>query len=172
MRHLGLAAALSLAMAAPAFAQHSSGESTPMGDLMNLNQFVTRGMLNQWSATRPAALAGLSKPSRVWIKAEVQRQAVSPRDPIQVALDVDRVLGKDIKRMAKSERANPDDISGAILLKIMFDTRAALVREAWRAKDVPEPGARPWDVRIAEADIHARNAVDMQSSISLALARD
>ena len=165
------AMALSPTLAA---AQHSSGEGTPMGDLLDLNRFATRGVWNQWAATRPAALSGLSKPSRDWIKAEVQRQAVSPRRPIQVAIDIDRVLGKDIRLLAKSERANPEDISGAVLLKIMSDTKSALVREARRAAKAPAPAGadQQWETRIAQADANLKESIELGSPVSLALARD
>ena len=172
MRYLA-ASALALCLAAsPAAAQHSSGGSTPMGDLMNLNQFATRGFMNQWSATRPAALAGLSKASRNWIKAEVQRQAVNPRPPVQIALDIDRVLERDIRVISRSERINGEDISGALLLKVLMDTRNALAREANRAHGVPEEGFPTWEARVEQAETYLRNTIEIQSSVSVAMARD
>ena len=170
MRYLA-ASALALCLAAsPAAAQHSSGGSTPMGDLMNLNQFATRGFMNQWAATRPAARSGLSRASRTFIKAEVQRQAESPRPVSEVAASIDEVLGKDIHRVARSERADPKDVSGAILLKVLVDTHNALAREARRVPDASGP--RPWDERIAEADLNVREAIAMQSELSVAMVRD
>lgn len=168
---LGIAVVLGL-VASPAAAQHTSADGTPTSQLLDLNQFITRGIWNQWSATRPWALAGLSKPSRQWIKAEVQRQAVNPRPPVQIALDIDRVLERDIRIMAKSDRINPNDISGAILLKILMDTRNALAREANRAQGVPEEGFPPWEERVAQADAYLRGATELQSSVSVAMARD
>ena len=172
MRRLALVIVLALAPTAGWAQGRSAGGSTPIGDLMNLNQFATRGFMNQWSATRPAALAGLSKPSRDWIKTEVQRQAVSPRPPVQIALDIDRVLERDIHIISKSERINGEDISGAILLKVLMDTRNALAREANRAQGVPEEGFPPWEARVEQAETYLRNAIDLQSSVSVAMARD
>ena len=124
------------------------------------------------SATRPAALSGLSQASRRWIKAEVQRQAETPRRPVEVAVTLDEVLARDIRLMARSERIPPEEISGAVLLKIMQDTRNALTREARRAGGVAQPGQKPWGQRIAEADTNLRESVELTSSVSLALARD
>lgn len=173
MRYLGLVPVLALTIGAlqplPAAAQQAG---TPMGDLMDLNRFATRGFMNQWAATRPAAMSGLSQPSRRWIKAEVQRQAEAPRQPSQVARAIDEALGRDIHVMAKSERVREKDVAGAILLKVMFDAKAALAREARRVDMVAAPGERPWEERIGQADLNLGEAVSMQSEISLALAKD
>ena len=55
---------------------------------------------------------------------------------------------------------------------MLIDTRNALAREANRAEGVPEEGFPPWEVRIAQAETYLRNAVEMQSSVSVAMARD
>ena len=173
MRHLALiTAGLMLAAASPAAAQHTSGAGTPMGDLMDLNRFVTRGFMNQWAATRPAALAGLTRDSRRWIRDEVHRQATAPRDPVEVALDIDRVMGEDLDRMARGERAEPEQIASAVLLKIMADTKNALAREARRADGAPQPGQPAWDVRIAQAEANLETTVELASSLSVSMARD
>ena len=172
MRRLALVIVLALAPTAGWAQGRSAGGSTPIGDLMNLNQFATRGFMNQWSATRPAALSGLSRTSRRWIKTEVQRQAVNPRPPVQIALDIDRVLERDIRIISKSERINGEDISGALLLKVLMDTRNALAREANRAHGVPEEGFPPWEARVEQAETYLRNTIEMQSSVSVAMARD
>ena len=115
-------------------------------------------------------MACASPMARRWIKTEVQRQAEAPRSPAQVAATIDEVLARDIHLMAKSERADPNDISGAILLKILVDTHSALAREAKRAPEASGP--RGWEERIAEADLNVREAIAMQSQTSLAMVRD
>jgi hypothetical protein len=170
MRLLALIFLTALALPSAALAQgRSAGGGTPIGDLMDLNRFATRGVMNQWSATRPTALSGLSQASRRWIKTQVQLQAIAPRTPLDVMLDIDKVIGEDVRRVAKDERVHPDDVAGAVLLKIMSDTRNALAREARKA---PVEEAQAWQGRISRADVNLRESVEMQSSISLALARD
>ena len=173
MRYTALAAAMVVAIGAPsvAAAQHSAGTGSPMSDLLALDQFITRGIWNQWAATRPAALAGLPRPSRTVIKNLVQCQAEVPLSVVDLAVTVDTLMGEDIRRMAKSERADPEDISGAVLLKVLVDTRNALAREAKR-NPVVAPGERPWEERIAEAELNVREAIAMQSETALAMARD
>lgn len=169
MRYLGVvsAAALSLAaLASPALAQQSG---SPMADLLDKARLANRGPLLQWSATRPSALAGLSRSSRDWIKAEVQRQAQSPRTPLEVALEVDAALKKDIHRMAKDKRVHDDDVSGAILIKLMKDTELALKVQAMRAGQAEQ---QQWASRIDAARSNVRTAIEMQSDVSLALATD
>ena len=169
MRHALLVCSLAAILSPSLAAAQNAG--TPMGDAMDLNRFATRGTMNQWSATRPAALSGLSQASRRWIKAEVQRQAETPRSVAEVAADIDTVLGKDIRTYARSERAKPTDISGAILLKILVDTHNALVREANR-NPAGLPGERPWEERIVESDANVQAAMALQSDKALALVRD
>jgi hypothetical protein len=169
MRYFGLASVMTLAVLAPlpAAAQQAG---TPMGDIQDLNRFATRGFMNQWSATRPAALSGLSQASRRWIKAEVQRQAETPRPVSAVAADIDTVLARDIRMMARSDRVKPRDVSGAILLKVLVDTHNALIREAKRAPDAS--GERSWEDRITESDLNVREAMAMHSEVAVALVRD
>lgn len=176
MRYIGLVSALALSVAAllpsQAAAQHTAGGGSVMGDLQDLNRFATRGFMNQWSATRPTALSGMSPETKEWMKAQVQAQAEAPRPPEEVAAAIEETLGVAIRQAAKAERAKPEDVSRAILLKIMDDTRSALAREARRVKNVPEPGAPSWEARIAQADANRRAAMKLQSGTSLALARD
>lgn len=167
---LALAGAMLPAMAA---AQHTSGTGSPMSDLMNLNQFITRGIWNQWSATRPAALAGFSPEARQWMKAQVREQALAPRQPEAILADIDVHLGKEIARMAKSRRVPAEDISGAVLMKVMHDTKLALTLEQRRVRKAEgEAAAEAFEARIAQADANRRSAAEFVSSTSLALARD
>lgn len=174
MRYLSLVVVAAASLAAPsiAAAQHSSSDSTPMGDLMYLNQFATRGFMNQWSATRPTRLSGMSPSAEAWLKAQVQQQAEAPRAPEVVAVAVNETLGDAIREASKHERVKPDDVSRALVLKIMRDTKIALMREAHRVRGVPEPGAHSWEVRIAQADANRRAAMALQSTTSMALAMD
>ena len=171
MRYFGLVSVLALSIAAPSIAAAQQA-GTPMGDLMDLNRFATRGFMNQWSATRPTAFAGMSPETRTWMKQQVQIQAETPRPPEEVAAAIDETLGEAIRQASKAERARPEDVSHAILLKIMDDTKSALAREARRVKDVPEPGAPSWEARIAQADANRKAAMKLQSGTSLAMARD
>lgn len=144
---------------------------TPMGDLQDLNRFATRGFMNQWAATRPAAMSGLSQVTRRWIKEQVQEQAEKPRSVAELQAAIQEVAGKDIKAMAKSERAKPEDISGGILLKILVDTHNALIREAGR-NPAGEPGQRSWEERIAESDENVQTAMALESNKAIELVRD
>jgi hypothetical protein len=172
MRYLGLALVLAVAAPSAALAQHTSGGGTPMGDLQDLNRFATRGFMNQWSATRPTSLSGFSPEAKAWLKDQVQIQAESPRPVEAVAAAVDAELGEAIREAARDEKAKPQDISRAIVLKIMLDTKSALAREARRVKNFPEPGQASWEARIARAEADRRAAMKMQSGTSLALATD
>src|SRR5690606_11876235 len=106
-----------------------------------------------------------------WIKEQVQLQAETPRSPAQLDATIDAIIGKDIRTLAKSERAEPADVRGAVLLKILVDTHNALEREAKR-NPAGVPGQRPWDIRIAEADLNVREAIAMQSETAVAMVRD
>jgi hypothetical protein len=172
MRFVGLIFAAAVVLPSTALAQHTSGGGTPMGDLQDLNRFATRGFMNQWSATRPASLSGFSPETTAWLKDQVQIQAESPRPVEVVAAAIDAELGDAIRQAAKQEKTKPQDVSRAILLKVMLDTKSALAREARRVKGVPEPGALSWEARIARADDDRRAAMKMQSGTSLALATD
>lgn len=176
MRHLRPAcvAAIAAALFAPslAAAQDINGSGSPMGDLQDLNRFATRGFMNQWSATRPARLESLSPAGKKWLKAQVARQATAPRPAVDVAADVDQALPADIKELAREQDVRPQDVSRALVLKIMMDTKNALAIAAHRARNVPEKGAPGWDERIAQAEANRRAAVDMQSDVSMALAMD
>jgi hypothetical protein len=176
MRRLGLAclAAVSLAAFAPslAAAQDINGSGSPMADLQDLNRFATRGFMNQWSATRPARLSGLSPAGKKWLKKQVERQALTPRSPAEVAFDVDQALPRDIKELAREQGVRPQDVSRALVLKVMIDTKNALSLAAWRAHHVAQKGAPGWDERIAQAEVNRRAAVTMQSDVSMALAMD
>jgi hypothetical protein len=173
MRYLGLVlAGLTVALAAPAAAQHSAGGGTPMGDLMDLNQFATRGFMNQWSATRPTHLSGMSPSAEAWLDAQVQIQAETPRSPQEVAAAIDATLGEAIDEAAKAEGVRPRDVSRALVLKVMLDTKSALAREARRVGGVAAPGAPSWEERLAQADANRRAALALQSTTSLALATD
>lgn len=161
-----------LALPSAAMAQgRTAGGGTPMGDLLDLNRFATRGFMNQWAATRPAALSGLSRASRTFIKAEVQRQAESPRPVSAVAATIEDVMARDIRIIAKSDRIDPADIKGAVLLKILVDTHSALEREAKRNPAVA-PGQRPWEERILEADLNVREALAAENERAIAMVRD
>jgi len=172
MRLSGLIFVAALTLPSAALAQHTSGGGTPMGDLQDLNRFATRGMMNQWSATRPAGLSGFSPEATAWLKEQVQIQAETPRPVEAVAAAVDAELGDAIREAARHEKAKAEDVSRAIVLKIMLDTRSALAREARRVKNVPEPGQASWEARIARADADHRAAMQLQTGTSLALATD
>jgi hypothetical protein len=169
--HLIAAAALALCALQPTFALAQQA-GTPMGDLLDLNRFATRGFMNQWSATRPTSLSGMSPSAEAWLRDQVQIQAQTPRPPHEVLAAVEETLGEAIHQAAKAERAKPQDVSRAIVLKIMLDTKSALAREARRVDDVTEPGWPAWSERIAQADANRREAMKLQSTASLALARD
>jgi hypothetical protein len=176
MRYPRLAclAAISFVALAPSFAsaQDINGSGSPMADLQDLNRFATRGFMNQWSATRPARLSGLSPAGKKWLKAQVARQAVSPRSPIEVAVDVDQALPGDIKELAREQGVRPQDVSRALVLKVMIDTKNALSVAAWQSHHVAPKGTPGWDERIAQAEANRRAAVTMQSDVSMALAMD
>ena len=174
MRHAGLVCAAAIAVLVPslAFSQDINGSGSPMGDIQDLNRFATRGFMNQWSATRPARLAGLSQAGRKWLKAEVQRQAVTPRSPAEIAPELDKALAKDIKELAREQGVRPQEVSRALVLKVMIDTRNALSVAAWRAHKVSPPGQPGWDERLAQAEANRRAAIDMQNDVSFALAMD
>ena len=167
---LALVSSLIVALGAPSLAAAQQA-GTPMGDIQDLNRFATRGFMNQWAATRPAALSGLSQQSRRWMKQQVQLQAETPEAPQQLDATIDAMMGRDIRILAKSERVDPDEVRGAVLLKILVDTHNALKREAKRNPQ-GEPGRRPWDERIVEADLYVREAIAMQSETALAMVRD
>lgn len=167
MRRLALVIAIALAPSV-AVAQHSG---SPMGDIQDLNRFATRGTMNQWAATRPAALSGLSQSARRWLKTAVQQQAEAPKPVAELEAAIDTNIGRDIRSMAKSERIDPDDIKGGLLLKVLVDTHNALVREA--EKGLPDPSnPRPWEDRIAESDANVQTAMAQQSNKALELVRD
>jgi hypothetical protein len=181
MRRIALASLAALAFApAPASAQmvggapalDINGSGSPMADLQDLNRFATRGYLNQWMATRPARLSNLSPAGRKWLKAEIARQAQAPRSPAEVAVDVDANMARDIKELARTENQRAADVSRALVMKIMLDTKTALALAAWRAHRVDEPGKPSWNERLAQADANKREAMKMQSDASLMLAMD
>ncbi len=167
---MALVSALIVALGAPTVAAAQQA-GTPMGDIQDLNRFATRGFMNQWAATRPAALSGLSQQSRRWMKQQVQLQAETPATVTQLDATVDAMMGRDIRILAKSERAEPEAVRGAVLLKILVDTHNALKREAKRNPQ-GEPGQRPWDERIAEADLNVREALGMENETAIAMVRD
>lgn len=173
MRYFGPASlvALSLVALQPSSAAAQQA-GTPMGDLMDLNRFATRGVWNQWMATRPTHLSGMSPAATEWLKEQVQLQAEAPRPVPDVAAAVDETLGDAIREAAKNEGVRPDDVSQAIVLRIMLDTKSALAREARRVKGVAEPGKPSWDERIARADADRKAAMELQSTASMALASD
>lgn len=181
MRRIALACLAAGAMApAMALAQDISGppaldingSGSPMADLQDLNRFATRGFMNQWMATRPAHLSSLSPAGKKWLKAEIARQAEAPRSPAEIAVDVDKNLPKDIKELARIENQRPADISRALVMKVMIDTKTALALAAWRAHRINEPGKPSWNERLAQADANKREAMKMQSDASLMLAMD
>lgn len=173
MRYLGIVSLLTLSMAALAPIPASAQGGTPMGDLLDKARLATRPVFTQWSATRPAALAGLSRESRQWLTAELQRQAESPRSPAEVASDIDKALANDIHSIAKSQRLHAEDVSGALLIKVLMDTKDALAREGRKAARSGNPAVdEQWNVRVAQAEGNLRTAIEMQSSVSLAMARD
>ena len=143
-----------------------------MGDIQDLNRFATRGFMNQWSATRPARLSGLSGPGKKWMKEQVARQLVQPRSPGDIAPEVNQAMARDIKELARAQDMKPDEVSRALVLKIMVDTRTALALAAWRAHRVNEKGQPSWAERMARADADTREAMKMQSDASLTLAMD
>lgn len=157
MRHLCLAALSLAVLAQPAAAQQSG---SPMGDIMDMTRFV--GRPSQWAATIPAPLAGLTPVSRKWIAAETTRQIEAPRSAVDVAMAVDAALDKDIRRVALDKRVKPQDISSAIVLRVMMGAKAAATRDA---KTDPKGGER-----LAEANANYRDAMALQSQVSLALA--
>ena len=168
---LALVSALIVTLGAPTIAAAQQA-GTPMGDIQDLNRFATRGFMNQWAATRPAALSGLSQQSRRWMKQQVQLQAETPASPRQLDATIDAMMGRDIHILAKSERADPDEVRGAVLLRILVDTHNALKREAKR-NPAGEPGQRPWEERVLEADLNIREAIAMQESeTAVAMVRD
>jgi hypothetical protein len=170
MRLIVLAtAAISLAAALPAAAQHSPDTGTPMSDAQYLLQLATSGApMNQWMATRPAKLSGMSPDAEAWLKDQVKTQAATPRSVDEVAAAIDVTLGPAIRRAAKSEGVAPRDVSLALLLKIMQDAKISLMVAARRA-----PDATPtWRERIAQAEANRVAALHLQSSQSLKLAMD
>ena len=167
---LALICASILALAAPTVAAAQQA-GTPMGDIQDLNRFATRGFMNQWAATRPAALSGLSQQSRRWMKQQVQLQAEDPRSPDQLDVTIDAMIGKDIDILARSERSKPEEVRGAVLLKILVDTHNALKREA-KSNPQPLPGERPWEERILEADLNVREVLANGSERAVAMVRD
>lgn len=167
---LALVSSLIVALGAPSVAAAQQA-GTPMGDIQDLNRFATRGFMNQWAATRPAALSGLSQQSRRWMKQQVQLQAEDPESVTQLDATIDAMMGRDIRILAKSERAEPEAVRGAVLLKILVDTHNALKREAKRNPQVLA-GERPWDERIAEADLNVREALGQENETAVAMVRD
>lgn len=165
-----LVSALVAGLATPTLAAAQQA-GTPMGDLQDLNRFATRGFMNQWAATRPAALSGLSQESRRWMKQQVQLQAEDPESVDQLDVTIDAMIGKDIRTLAKSERSEPEAVRGAVLLKILVDTHNALKREAKRNPQVA-PGERSWEERIAEADLNVREVLGQGNEPAVAMARD
>jgi hypothetical protein len=164
MRIACIILAATACLAGPAAAE--SGGS-PFEDVMKLNQLATRGPLTQWAATVPTQSGRLSGPARQWIKAEVQRQAESPRSVTEVALAVDEALGAEIARMAKDERAHPEDVGGALILKVFQDTKIALMLAARKA---PRKDRDAWQARIDQAEANRREAFAMltQGGVELA----
>lgn len=167
---LVVASALIITLGAPSLAAAQQA-GTPMGDIQDLNRFATRGFMNQWAATRPAALSGLSQQSRRWIKQQVQLQAETPATPDQLDVTIDAMIGRDISILAKSERSEPEAVRGAVLLKILVDTHNAVKREAKRNPQVA-PGERPWEERIAEADLYVREVLGKGDETAVAMVRD
>jgi hypothetical protein len=89
-----------------------------------------------------------------------------------VAVDVDANMARDIKELARTENQRAADVSRALVMKIMLDTKTALALAAWRAHRVDEPGKPSWNERLAQADANKREAMKMQSDASLMLAMD
>ncbi len=173
MRNLALISAAALCLATPAAAQHAPESGGSMGAAFELLNRATSGApFNQWAATRPTALAGLSQNAQLWMKTEVQRQAETPRDPVDVAIDIDQTIGPDVAKFAKQEHAEPEQITGAILLKIMYDTKIGLKAAAYKADGRTETGFRPWNERIAEAEANMDRAKEIASSYSVKMALD
>lgn len=163
------AAAISLATALPAAAQHSPDTGTPMSDAQYLLQLATSGApMNQWMATRPAKLSGMSPDAAAWLKDQVKTQAATPRSVDEVAAAIDATLGPAIRRAAKGEGVAPKDVSRALLLKIMQDAKISLMVAS---RGAPE-GVPTWKERIAQAEANRVAALRLQSSESLKLATD
>lgn len=165
MRRLILAsvAALSLAPSLAA-AQHSG---SPTADLLDLA--IKTGQNTQWSATVPAPLAGLSRETRAWMRDEAERQAETPRSAVEVAMAVDAAVGQDLARMARDKRYHPQDVSSAVLLTIMNNARSALMRELKAVRKAGEDDTVAAQ-RLSIAEANRREAMELQSPVSVALA--
>ena len=133
-----------------AAAQGSTG--FPMGDVGQVLR-QSEQPLTAW-APPPGPLRRLSRASRSWIAAETRRQIDSPRDPLAVRLELEKVLEDDVRRRARRERIAPEHFYNAILFQIMLDAEAAAEGRGDAA-------------RLAQARAHRRWAAELQSQNSL-----
>ena len=150
----------------------SAGGSTPMGDLMSLNQFATRGFMNQWSATRPAKLSGLSKDAEAWMAAATKRQILSPSEVPAVKAELEAVLAADLRAVAEDQLVAPGDVAGALVLKIMKDARLWIGVDTREDRKAGGVAAEIANARLAQAEANIKAAMKLQNDASLALAMD
>lgn len=174
MRKFGLsaaAAAIALLAAGQAAAQGATGFS--IGDFVQRR--LEQAQAGKQHPIPPSALNRLSKGSRLWIRAEAQRQAKALRAPAEVALDIETNLYKDIYKLAKRERLDMADVSNAILLKVMIEADADADRELRKARRAVKDGGDPALVQVAEersaqSKALLREALSEQSQASLVMA--
>lgn len=152
-----MAAMACLALPAQAAAQGATGSP-----VMDVGQVLRQAEqpFTRWEAP-PSPLTRLPKTARKWIAEETARQAEAPRAPLDLMLAADRTMAKDITRLSKRERINPNEILTAVVLKILIDAEAQVAKA---------PAGPDTTARLAQAAAHRKEVVGWASQTSLYMA--
>jgi hypothetical protein len=164
------AMAVALMTVSGALAQGNAGFS--VGDLHATHEVLQKRANTTSMLEAPGSpFAQLSKVNRTWIREETKRQAASPRAVIEVLADVDKTLADDAKDLSRKHRIDPFDVTRVVTLLIMADAEDDAHKALKRARKAGDPQAQAAaQVRLDEATARRKEAVEFQSSVSMALA--
>lgn len=161
--------ALVVIAVAALLASPASAQDSPLATFVKHHEALKKRTQDWGSPDSP--FGQLSKASREWIKAETRRQIDAPRPTLEVAVAIDSALEADNLKLSRRHRMDPQDITRAVLLMVMADAEDAAAKAAKRAKKAGEPlAAQAAAERLAQASANRKEAFEMQSDVSLALA--
>lgn len=160
-----------VALAGPAAAQGNVGFS--VGDLHATHEVLQKRAQTTSMLEAPgSAFSQLSKKTRTWIRDETRRQSTAPRSLAEVLADVDRTLAEDARDISRAHRIDPMDVTRVVTLLIMADAEDAEAKAVKKAKKSGDAAAlEVAKTRLAEATARREEAVAMQTTVSMQLAR-
>jgi len=171
MGRAALAAFVVATMAASgALAQGNAGFS--VGDLHATHEVLQKRANTTSMLEAPgSAFEQLSKANRTWIREETKRQSANPRTVVEVATAVDAQLAKDARDISRKHRIDPMDITRVVTLLIMADAEDGAAKAARAARKSLDPAVQQAAAaRLAQATANRKEAIAMQTDVSMALA--